>query len=125
MAMHETLRLAMKSAMGDHDCPPLTDFHTPPATAPSQMTWGLVGWTMIERVRPPTFPGPSHFQPARVIPPGMPGDGGVAPPGIADGPIGIGAWSRCNSPAVSPCGAGAPAPAPAPAPPAAGAGAAA
>src|SRR3954453_13950131 len=98
MTRVETLRLAMKSASGAQLVPPLVVFQTPPATAPSHMMLGFVGWITIERVRPPMLPGPRHFQ-AEVLSPAVPGGAGAGA-AAAPGPNGNGSDSSRSIPAL-------------------------
>src|SRR5262245_4548781 len=60
IAMQPTASVAMKSSSGSHDVPPLVVFQIPPLTEPTQIVFVCVGCTMIDRIRPPTLPGPSH-----------------------------------------------------------------
>ena len=58
-ASEATARLAICScASGVQLAPASVDFHTPPATPPAYMTFGLPGSMMSARVRPPWFEGP-------------------------------------------------------------------
>ena len=72
IAMQETARFAMKSSTGSQWPPPSVVCQMPPPTLPNQIRSGWVGWTRIERVRPPMLPGPSHshwfwVSPARLV----------------------------------------------------------
>jgi len=78
IAMHETDRFAMKSSTGSQWPPPSVVCQMPPPTLPTQIRSGWVGWTRIDRVRPPMLPGPSHchwswVRPARLIAISAPG----------------------------------------------------
>src|SRR5262245_31039985 len=64
IARQQTARFAMKSSTGSQLVPPFSVRHTPPPTLPAHIVLGGVGWTTIERVRPPMLPGPSEIQPA-------------------------------------------------------------
>src|SRR5213080_4121098 len=54
-------RLAMKSFIGNQLAPLLVVFQMPPLTLPAHMVEVVVGWTRIERTRPPMLPGPSQI----------------------------------------------------------------
>src|SRR4051812_37354896 len=95
----------MKSARGAQLNPPLVVFQTPPATAPSHMISGFVGWITIERVRPPMLPGPSHFQAEVLSPAGGGGAGGAGAANVGAGasplPSGIASVSSRSIPALA------------------------
>src|SRR5436190_188333 len=72
IAMQQTESDGRKSLRPDQEAPPLVVFQIPPPTEPSHMVLGLVGWTMMERVRPPTLPGPSQVQGGESVAPSVP-----------------------------------------------------
>ena len=43
---------------GCHDCPPFSEYHTPPEAAPTIMRFGLLGSINIALVLPPWLVGP-------------------------------------------------------------------
>ena len=56
----DTESTGMKSSTGAQLEPPLVVFQMPPPTLPAKRVPGFAGWTTIERMRPPTLPGPSQ-----------------------------------------------------------------
>src|SRR6266850_4589181 len=60
MTSDDTDSAAMKSSTGVQPAPPFVVFQMPPPTLPANIVSGVFGWMTIERMRPPTFPGPSH-----------------------------------------------------------------
>src|SRR5215831_18129129 len=69
MTMEVTARFAIQSVVVFQVVPLFVVFHTPPPTLPSQTVLVVAGWTTIERILPPIFPGPNQVHIDGLIPP--------------------------------------------------------
>src|SRR6266567_1217551 len=91
----------MKSFIGNQLAALLVVFQMPPQTLPAHMVEVVVGWTRIERTRPPMLPGPSQIQELVSMPAVFrPGTADTFAPGHAFGSTGISCfcWSALRRP---------------------------